>query len=305
MLDDRAKYWTPVDQYIGGIEHAVMHLLYSRFFHKVLRDMGLLNSNEPFTNLLTQGMVLKDGQKMSKSKGNTVAPQAIIDRFGADTVRLFMMFAAPPIADLEWTDSGVEGSHRFLRRVWQMATTIGERLDENTSLTLPKTLSESGQTLRRITHQLLEQAHFDMARLQINTVVSACMKLSNQLGTALENDETELAALTESLKILLLLLTPIAPHISEKLWQSIGEKNCIHKTAWPEPDAAAMIEDKIEYVIQVNGKLRAKLKLPADADQKTLESAALAAEDLQSFIAEKTIKRVIVVPKKLINIVAI
>lgn len=305
MLDDRAKYWTPVDQYIGGVEHAVLHLLYARFMHKILRDMGLLNSNEPFVNLLTQGMVLKDGHKMSKSKGNTVAPQPLIDRYGADTVRTFMMFAAPPAYDLEWAESGVEGANRFLKRVWQMADNINSRIDENTNREIPKDLSEDAKTLRRVTHQLLQKIHFDMARLQINTVVSACMKLSNQLGKALESNAVDMAVLLESLKILLLVLTPIAPHMTEALWIKLGENSCIHKTAWPEPDSHALIEDSIEYVVQVNGKLRARLKFDTNADQETIKKAALSADELIKYIDGKSIKRVIVVPKKLINIVAI
>jgi leucyl-tRNA synthetase len=305
MLDDRAKYWTPVDQYIGGVEHAVMHLLYARFFHKVLRDMGLLNSNEPFTNLLTQGMVLKDGHKMSKSKGNTVAPQPLIERYGADTVRLFMMFAAPPVHDLEWMDSGVEGSYRFLRRVWQITHNIIQRVDGQTDISLPSELSKTGKNLRRETHQLLKQAHFDMTRMQFNTVASACMKLNNHLSKALESVDTEAAVLLESLRILLLALTPIAPHITEALWKELGETTCIHKTSWPEPDHQALVEDSIEYVVQVNGKLRARLEFDTSVDEEAIKEAVLEFRDLQPFLADKTVKRIIVVPKKLINIVVV
>lgn len=305
MLDDRAKYWTPVDQYIGGVEHAVMHLLYSRFMHKVLRDFGLLNSDEPFKKLLTQGMVLKDGHKMSKSKGNVVAPGSLVDRYGADTVRLFSMFAAPPPQDLEWMDSGVDGSHRFLRRLWQTAVTINDRQAQLSDTAIPKELSKEGKKLRFETHHLLKQAHFDMSRLQLNTVVSACMKLSNNLGKALELPKIETAVLLESLKALLLILTPVAPHITEELWTNLGESSCIHKTAWPEPDHQAMTQDSIEYVVQVNGKLRTRLEFAADADEATIKETALVAEALQPYLAEKEIKRVIVVPKKLINIVAV
>lgn len=300
MLDDRAKYWTPVNQYIGGVEHAVMHLLYARFIHKVLRDMGLLNSDEPFQNLLTQGMVLKDGFKMSKSKGNVVAPAPMIERYGADTVRLFMMFAAPPAQDLEWMESGVDGSHRFLRRVWQQAITIIEKPAENS---IPDTLSKAGQTLRRETHLLLKQAHFDMSRIHINTVVSAAMKLSNNLTKALEESDIETAVLRESLKILLLILTPVVPHMTEQLWSDLGESSNIHKTAWPEPNEQAMQQDEIEYVIQVNGKLRARVAFAADADKNSIEQSVLASEALQPYIEGQTIKRVIVVPKKLVNVV--
>lgn len=303
MLDDCAKYWTPVDQYIGGIEHAVMHLLYARFFHKVLRDLGLLHSNEPFTNLLTQGMVLKDGNKMSKSKGNVVAPEPLIERYGADTVRLFMIFAAPPVHDLEWTDSGVEGSSRFLRRVWQITHDVIQHVDGQTHLSLPSELSKIGKTLRRDTHQLLQQAHFDMARLQFNTVVSACMKLSNHIAKALESVDSEAAVLLESIRILLLMLTPIAPHITEALWQHLGETSCIHKTPWPEPDRLALIKDSIEYSVQVNGKLRARIEFDVNFDQEAIKESVLKCDDLQPYLAEKTVKRIIVVPKRLINIV--
>ena len=303
MLDNRAKYWTPVDQYIGGVEHAVMHLLYSRFIHKVLRDQGLLNSNEPFIHLLTQGMVLKDGHKMSKSKGNVVAPNELIDRFGADTVRFFMMFAAPPPQDLEWMDSGVEGSHRFLKRVWQTAKAIMQRIPNGDDFNGEKTLSPAGKSLRRETHLLLKQAHFDMSRLQINTVASACMKLSNHLYKALESPDIAAATLLESLKILLLVLTPIAPHLTEQLWQEIGEPSCIHKTAWPKPDLSILITDSLEYVIQINGKLRARLEFDATVNEALIQKTVLALPELQPYLAGKIVKRIIIIPKKLVNLV--
>jgi leucyl-tRNA synthetase len=305
MLDDRAKYWTPVNQYIGGIEHAVMHLLYARFIHKVLRDMGLLHSDEPFTNLLTQGMVLKDGHKMSKSKGNVIAPKPLIEQYGADTVRLFILFAAPPVHDLEWTDSGVEGSHRFIRRVWHITHNIIQRANGEKPSPASGPFSSPGKTLHRQANQLLKQAYFDMTRMQFNTVVSACMKLSNHLSKALESSEIEITVLWESLRLLLIMLTPFTPHITEALWEAMKETGSIHKTPWPETDHHALLQDEVEYVIQVNGKLRARMAFDTQAEESEVQQAALSLDELKPYLMGKTIKRVVVVPKKLINIVII
>ena len=316
MLDERANYWAPVDQYIGGIEHAVMHLLYARFFHKLLRDCGFLKSDEPFTRLLTQGMVLKDGTKMSKSKGNTVDPQALIDQYGADTVRLFSMFAAPPEQSLEWSDSGVEGAHRFIRKLWQFAQSAGEILnqvqddtsqaqDDNITSSRPASRDPDdtlSNTLRHTLHQLLQQANQDMAKQQFNTVVSAGMKMLN----ALTKDPIERlapATLKEGLSILLRLLNPIIPHMTHTIWQNLSFGEDIAHVAWPEADPKALQADQHTIVVQVNGKRRDSIDVPADAPQSTVEDLAKNADNVAQHLSGKTIRKVIYVPKRLVNIV--
>ena len=295
MLDERANYWAPVDQYIGGIEHAVMHLLYARFFHKLLRDCGFLQSDEPFTRLLTQGMVLKDGTKMSKSKGNTVDPQALIDQYGADTVRLFSMFAAPPEQSLEWSDSGVEGAHRFIRKLWQFALNAGEHLKQDDNK------KEDGK-LRHTLHQILQKANQDMAKQQFNTVVSAGMKMLNALT---KNPMERLAPATvkEGLSILLRLLNPIIPHMTHALWQDLGFGEDIAHATWPEADPTALQVSQHTIVVQVNGKRRDSIDVPADAAQSTVEDLAKNADNVAQHLSGKTIRKVIYVPKRLVNIV--
>lgn len=297
MLDDRAKYWTPVDQYIGGIEHAIMHLLYARFIHKILRDEGLLNSNEPFTHLLTQGMVLKDGAKMSKSKGNTVSPQALIDKYGADTARLFSIFAAPPTQSLEWSNSGVDGCYRFLKRLWTFCykhhTTI-QSVNKHTELSLAQ------KKYRHAIHEVLNQANHDMMRLQFNTVVSAAMKLFNLLQEIPKEDGR---ILQEGTSILLRLLAPITPHITYHLWEVLGFSGNIAKASWPKVDKKALETEIVELVVQINGKLRAKISIATNADEKTVQKAALEDTGVKQLIANKTVKKIIVVPNRLINIV--
>lgn len=304
MLDDRAKYWTPVDQYIGGVEHAVLHLLYARFMHKLLRDLGLLNSNEPFTRLLTQGMVLKDGAKMSKSKGNIVAPQALIKKYGADTVRLFIIFAAPPEHDLEWSDEGVEGAYRFLKKLWtftQETQPFMEVLNKNKKIIYET--SEITQPLRQTLHEHLTQANNDMQRLQFNTVVSAAMKIFNLLAKLPIQDEKYHLFIHEGLSILLRLLAPITPHICHQLWQQLGFGENILESGWPKVDAKALVTQQIEMIIQVNGKLRAKIQVPTEASNDVIEAMALKQENIQKYLDGNKIKKVIVVPKKLVNIV--
>ena len=295
MLDKNADYWLPVDQYIGGIEHAILHLLYSRFFHKLMRDEGLVNSDEPFHNLLTQGMVLKDGAKMSKSKGNTVDPQELIEKYGADTVRLFTMFAAPPEQSLEWNDSGVEGAARFLKRVWTFANEHSAELGGLVVTT------GAHKDARREIHESLAQALGDFGKYQFNTVVAACMKMMNTLGKL---DSNCFALHNEGYSILLRLLSPIAPHIAQKLWAELGYGTDILTAPWPEVDEQALVKDSIEMVVQVNGKVRGKVEVPASADNAAIEEAALADEKVQSFIDGKTIRKIIVVPGRLVNVVA-
>lgn len=303
MADERAKYWAPVDYYVGGIEHAVLHLLYARFIYKVMRDEGLVTGDEPFKNLLTQGMVLKDGTKMSKSKGNTVSPEHLIEKYGADTARLFAIFAAPPEQSLEWSEGGVEGAYRFLKRLWGFAQ------DEHLTIIHSKPdqidhtkLSDQQKEYRKEIYQSLKQANQDMERLQLNTVVSACMKILNTLSDIPKEAENG-EILTEGLRIVLLLLSPISPHITHHLWQELKYGNDIRHATWPKVDEAALKSDSIKMVVQVNGKLRSSIMVPTEADKQAIEAAALADAAIVKFMADKPARKVIVVPKKLVNIV--
>jgi leucyl-tRNA synthetase len=303
MLDSRADYWSPVDQYIGGIEHAILHLLYARFYHKLLRDEGLVQSDEPFNNLLTQGMVLKDGSKMSKSKGNTVDPQMLIDQYGADTVRLFIMFAAPPEQSLEWSDAGVEGAFRFLKRLWKAASEFVSNGGSNEALDV-KNLTTEQQALRFKLHETLKKVHDDYARrLTFNTAIAANMELLNHLMKFSDDSAQGRALVQEVLDAIVLMLSPIIPHVCHQLWQELGHDTVIIDETWPLCDETALVQDSIEMVIQVNGKVRAKMQVSADADKKTCESMALENENVIRFIDGKPVRKVIVVPKKLVNIV--
>ncbi|RTR05370.1 leucine--tRNA ligase [Halomonas nitroreducens] len=347
MLDERANYWLPVDLYIGGIEHAILHLLYARFFHKLMRDFGLVVSDEPFQRLLTQGMVIAetfyrptenggkdwfnpadvvvkrddkgrplsavlecDGapvemggiEKMSKSKNNGVDPQAMIDRFGADTVRLFMMFAAPPEQSLEWSDAGVEGAHRFLKRLWRLVAehlTAGEpgELELNA-------LDDAQRELRRKTHETIKKASDDIGRrTTFNTAIAAVMELTNALGKCEDESPLGLAVAREAVEACVLLLAPITPHVCHALWAELGHDDPAIDATWPALDESALTRDTIELVVQVNGKLRARLDVPADADKAAIEAQAMAAENVQRHVGGKTVRKVIVVPGKLVNIV--
>ena len=348
MLDPRADYWLPVDQYIGGIEHAVLHLLYARFFHKLLRDAGLVSSDEPFRRLLTQGMVLaetfyredgqggrewfspqdvtverdekgrivratlvQDGQpvipggmsKMSKSKNNGIDPQAMVDRYGADTVRLFMMFAAPPEQSLEWSDAGVEGAHRFLKRLWRQVTAHCEA--GLPAPVAPDALDAGQQALRRKLHQTIAKVSDDMGRRHtFNTAIAACMELLNELGRFRDDSPAGRAVAQEAYEAVVRMLSPIVPHITHRLWRLLGHEEAVVDAPWPAVDEAALAEDTVQYVVQVNGKLRGKVQVPADAERGAVEAAALAEPNVQRFIAGKTVRKVIVVPGKLVNIVA-
>nr|VFJ53982.1 MAG: leucyl-tRNA synthetase [Candidatus Kentron sp. FM]VFJ54532.1 MAG: leucyl-tRNA synthetase [Candidatus Kentron sp. FM]VFK05938.1 MAG: leucyl-tRNA synthetase [Candidatus Kentron sp. FM] len=319
MLDERADYWLPVDQYIGGIEHAILHLLYARFFHKLLRDEGLVRSHEPFTNLLTQGMVLKDGAKMSKSKGNTVDPEALIGQYGADTVRLFIMFAAPPDQALEWSDSGVEGAFRFLRRLWRLVFTYlesGHPARESRDPAPGTATNNAQKDLRRRIHQTILKVSDDIGRrYTFNTAIAAVMELVNELsrwqdrsaaerGSDRESDGAARQLLREGIEAVLLLLAPIVPHITTVLWQALGHEQPLVDAQWPEADPTALERDEITLVLQVNGKLRGHVAVPADADRERMERAALENGNVQRFIGEKPVRKVIVVPGKLVNVVA-
>jgi leucyl-tRNA synthetase len=350
MVDGGTDYWMPMDQYIGGIEHAILHLLYARFWTKVMRDLGLVKIDEPFVNLLTQGMVLKgaffhkpadagknyywesevdvvtneNGQivgaklkkdgtpleyemtTMSKSKNNGVDPQELIDQYGADTARLFVMFASPPEQTLEWNDAGVEGAHRFLRRVWTYGHAQSARISAAGALDAGA-LNEAQKTLRREVHKILQQAEHDYKRLQYNTVVSAGMKMLNTLESAkLDDSAASNAVIAEGFSIFLRILNPVAPHVTHVLWNELGFAKAhgdILDAPWPQVDAAALEQAEIELMIQVNGKLRGSIKVAKEADKATIEAAALANENVKKFL-EGAPKKVIIVPGKLVNIVA-
>ena len=302
MLDERAHYWTPVDQYTGGIEHAILHLLYSRFFQRVMRDQGMTDISEPFTNLLTQGMVLKDGAKMSKSKGNTVDPQELIKKFGADTVRLFMMFAAPPEQALEWSDDGVQGSYRFLKRFWSAVTDHAEKGPAG-EIDASK-LIETQKELRRKTHQTIAKISDDIGRRHsFNTAVAASMELLNSINKLGDDSDLGRAVARESLEAVVVMLSPMVPHICHALWQELGHASALIDQSWPSVDESALELDLIEMVVQVNGKLRARLSVAVDASKDEIEAAALADENVQRFIDGKEVRKVIVVPGRLVSIV--
>jgi leucyl-tRNA synthetase len=314
MLDDRAKYWTPVDQYIGGIEHAVMHLLYARFFHKLMRDEGLVNSDEPFVALLTQGMVLKDGHKMSKSIGNIVDPNHLIDTYGADTARLFTMFAAPPEQSLEWSDAGVEGAYRFLKRLWAFSMQKGDLIKEMNDLIPDKTSETSCQATqwqncsirlkqsRMTVHQILAQITQDYERHQFNTVVSGCMKLFNELTNYQVQEEEDKSFLHQGLSYLLRLLAPITPHICHVLWQELGFQRFILDAPWPKCDKSALKAEEVTYIVQVNGKKRGQFNFSSDADEAALIKHAKQAT--LAFIQDKEmLKTIVVAHRQLINLV--
>jgi len=303
MLDDRARYWLPVDLYIGGIEHAILHLLYARFFHKIMRDEGLIDVAEPFTKLLTQGMVLKDGAKMSKSKGNTVDPQALIDEYGADTVRLFVMFAAPPEQSLEWSDAGVQGGFRFLRRLWRVVTAHAAA-DAAPGPVDADTLNDAQRDLRRAVHQTIVKVSDDVGRrYTFNTAIAAVMELINKVGRFDVQTDADRAIMSEALDAVVLMLSPIVPHICHRLWRVLGHESAVTDAAWPVADQNALHVDTVEIVVQVNGKLRARIQSPANASKDALQDAALGDENVRRFIADKNIRKIIVVPGKLVNVV--
>ncbi|WP_137169910.1 leucine--tRNA ligase [Marinomonas sp. FW-1] len=303
MLTEEANYWLPVDQYVGGVEHAILHLLYSRFFHKLLRDAGLVNSDEPFKRLLTQGMVNKDGTKMSKSKGNTVDPQEMIEKYGADTVRLFMMFSAPPEQSLEWNDAGVDGASRFLRRLWALCyrhTNAGKVGSLNIA-----ELNGAQKALRRKTHETIQKVSDDIERRQtFNTAIAAVMELCNEISKFEDTSELGLAVAQEALEAATLLLSPIVPHIAHQLWSELGHSDNVVNTPWPALDEAALVKDELTIVVQVLGKKRAELTVSASADNKTIEAEALANPSVAKYLEGKTVRKVIVVPGRLVNIVA-
>lgn len=345
---EQANYWLPVDQYIGGIEHAILHLLYARFFHKLMRDVGLVDSDEPFKRLLCQGMVLadtyyredekggkvwfapadidteqddkgriikawhkEDGQpvisagmsKMSKSKNNGIDPQQVIDKLGADTVRLFMMFTAPPEQTLEWSDSGVEGAHRFIKRVWKLAQetmTAGLVKELDTSA-----LTSEQKTIRREVHKTIDKVTDDLARRNtFNTAIAAIMELMNKLAKAPLESDADKAIMTEAVQAVVVMLTPITPHLGHDLWQQLGNEGSVEDASWPVADKSAMVEDEKLIVVQVNGKVRGKITVAADAEEELIKELGMSDPNVAKFLEEKTIRKVIFIKGKLLNIVA-
>jgi leucyl-tRNA synthetase len=337
----RVDYWMPVDQYIGGIEHAILHLLYSRFFTRVLKEMGLVNVEEPFTNLLTQGMVCKevyecprdgylypeevqiDGEvvhcrkcggriqigrleKMSKSKRNVVDPEYLVEKYGADTARMFCLFASPPEKDLDWSDQGVDGSSRFLNRVWRLVYDQHPRLQNLGPLPFGTIVDGEGMSLRQKTHKTIKKVTEDVERFHFNTAISAVMELVNELYVSKvkdQEDETSKRVMAEAIESVALLLSPFVPHFAEELWQAIGKKEFILKQPWPAYDPKAILEDEVLIVVQVNGKLRDRIVVPVAYAEEEVKAAALKAEKIQSLIEGKQVKKVILVPQKLVNIV--
>ncbi|MFU2316924.1 leucine--tRNA ligase [Rahnella sp. PCH160] len=303
MLDDRANYWAPVDLYIGGIEHAILHLLYARFIHKVIRDEGLLTSDEPFTRLFTQGMVLKDGAKMSKSKGNVVNPQDYIDNYGADTLRLFMMFSAPPEQQLEWSDSGVEGAHRFIKKLWN---TIHIHV-ENWGISKAHSggiVSAKQKELRRKLHETLSKVSDVMEhKLSFNTAIASVMELINTFGKFQVDSESDRGIAQEVLEHVVIMLSPIVPHVTHVLWQVLGHERALITEAWPKVDRLATVPDTVIIAVQVNGKLRAQHHVDLNAPEGLIKDSIFNLKEVKKYIDGKTVKRTIIIPNKLANIV--
>ncbi|MEN9898409.1 MAG: hypothetical protein RLZZ66_2058 [Pseudomonadota bacterium] len=303
MLGESAKHWLPVDYYIGGIEHAILHLLYARFYTKLLRDEGLVACDEPFKKLLTQGMVLMDGSKMSKSKGNTVDPQALIEKYGADTVRLFIMFAAPPEQSLEWSADGVEGASRFLKRLWRQVYLHSQQV-QGTRFKVQGDLSKEQQSVRRFLHQTIQKVTHDMGvRTIFNTAIAANMELLNTLAKFTDDSNNSKAIRHEILEAIAIMLSPIVPHICDQLWRDLGHDNAIISESWLTVDESALVQDSLELMVQVNGKLRGKITATASATNAEIETIALRDAAVSKFIDGQTIKKVIIVAGKLVNIV--
>ena len=303
---EKVRYWMPVDQYIGGIEHAILHLLYARFFTKALRDLGLVSYDEPFINLLTQGMVIKDGAKMSKSKGNVVDPNDLIERYGADTVRLFCLFASPPEKDLEWSDQGVEGSYRFLQRVWRLVIDLLPVIEGVKPCRDEEGVTGEVKSLRRKVHKTVRKVTDDVEeRYHFNTAISAVMELVNHLYLFKpdKDDPVALSVIREAIETVILLLSPIVPHIAEELWQILGGKGNVLNVPWPSYDPQMLEEESILIVVQVNGKLRSRITVDADATDEEIRETALADERIKEWTQHKELKKAVVVPRKLVNLV--
>ena len=300
------KYWFPIDLYVGGIEHAILHLVYSRFWTKAMRDLGLVGFDEPVTRLFPQGMVHKDGEVMSKSKGNTIAPDAVIARYGADTLRLYILFAAPPELAMEWSETGIEGPHRFLQRVWRLVDRHAAALASEPRATIPAELSPAARELRRKVHQTIEKVTRDVEeRIQLNTAVAALMELTNEIYRleAALGDEPGRAALREGLETLVLLLNPFTPHVCEELWHKLGHDGGLVRAAWPVADAAMAREDEVELAVQVNGKVRGRVTVARDALEAVVREKALGEPRVAEHVLGRQIVKCVVVPGRLVSVV--
>jgi leucyl-tRNA synthetase len=304
---DAAAYWMPVDQYIGGIEHAVLHLLYARFYTKVLRDLGLVNVDEPFNALLSQGMVVKDGAKMSKSKGNVVSDDLIRDKYGADTGRLFELFAGPPEKDLEWSDQGVEGAYRFLARLWRFTFKHRQALLAARSDFSQSDLPGDLRDLCRLIHRTIKKVTEDIeSKFHFNTAIAAIMELFNALSVSVQNEpklEIGMPVIKAGLEAIITMLYPFVPHIASELWESLDHRDRLDTMTWPQHSEAALEEEKLLIVVQVNGKVRGKITVSADMEQSRIESEALQDQKVRVFLDGKTVQKVIHVPRRLVNIV--
>ena len=293
--------WMPVDQYIGGVEHAIMHLLYSRFFVKAFKSMGMLDFDEPFKNLLTQGMVLMDGSKMSKSKGNTVSPIEIINKYGADTARLFLLFAAPPERDLDWSEQGVEGCFRFLNRVYRLVDELAEVAKSNAEV---KAVTKEDKAMRLVIHSTLKKVTADLSeKFGFNTAIAALMELINEMYKYKELDTRNDGIIREGIETIVTILAPFTPHVGEELWTMIGKEGSVFNISWPSYDESALVQDEVEVIVQVNGKLRAKVSMDANISREDMEKVAMEDAKVQAAIEGKNVVKVIAVPKKLVNIV--
>ena len=293
--------WMPVDQYIGGVEHAIMHLLYARFFVKALKSMGMLDFDEPFKNLLTQGMVLMDGSKMSKSKGNTVSPIEIINKYGADTARLFVLFAAPPERDLDWSEQGVEGCFRFINRVYRLVDELAEVAKSNAEV---KAVTKEDKAMRLVIHSTLKKVTADLSeKFGFNTAIAALMELINEMYKYKELDTRNDGIIREGIETIVTILAPFTPHVGEELWTMIGKEGSVFDISWPKYDEKALVQDEIEVIVQVNGKLRDKISMDANIAREDMEKVALESEKVKAAIEGKNVVKVIAVPKKLVNIV--
>lgn len=303
---EASDYWMNVDQYIGGIEHAILHLLYSRFFTKALRDTGFIKADEPFANLLTQGMVLKDGSKMSKSKGNVVDPKSMIDQYGADATRLFILFASPPVKELEWSDQGLEGAFRFLSRLWRLVEDLEDRLEPVMPTSFKDPQADAAKQLRFKEHDTVRRATRDIENeFQFNTVIAAVMELVNEMyGLKEELKDADPKCLSSAVATAVTLLSPVAPHVCEELWQAMGHTEGLTKQPWPGFDESALVKDEVTMVVQVNGKVRAKFQAPNNLPKDEVEKIALGLENVTSHTDGKTVRKVIVIPNKIVNIVA-
>jgi leucyl-tRNA synthetase len=294
----------PVDQYVGGVEHAVLHLLYSRFFTRVIRDLGITRASEPFTNLLTQGMVIKDGAKMSKSKGNVVDPDYLINRYGSDTSRLFSLFAAPPEKDLDWSDKGVEGAYRFLNRIWAIVQRHQDGLSTAVSAGRETAGSDKGRGLLKKTHQTIRKVTMDIEKeYHFNTAIAAMMELVNEMSVFEPSADEDMRIFRYSVENLLLLLCPFTPHIAEELWEMIGNMPSISQQPWPAWDEKMAADEEVELVIQINGKLRSKLMISAGLPDERVREIALKDSRIAETIGQKSIRKVIIIKGRLVNIV--